>query len=270
MASADYRILTPERVGLQYATAGIGSRSAAALVDTAIQTAIVGGVIALLVSCVANSPSSSSSSRSSSLDDSTAGWIVIAIVVIFIFLVTTGYFALFEILWNGQTPGKRLLGLRVIRENGYPLRAVDAVVRNLVRIVDGLPGGYAVGLLVMLLNTRSKRLGDFAAGTIVVREDPRTAALSLSDLAAAATTTAPPPALGGTGVASAEDASYHLPTLRPEHATLVRDFLLRRDSLAPLPRTQLAARLATTIAAAYGLESLLNSEPDETFLNRFR
>jgi len=86
------------------------------------------------------------------------------------FVITSGYFMVFEILWNGQTPGKRLVGLRVIRESGYPIRPVDAVIRNLVRIVDWLPLVYGVGVLVMLLNQRSRRLGDFASGTIVVRE----------------------------------------------------------------------------------------------------
>ena len=86
------------------------------------------------------------------------------------FLVTAGYYILFEIIWSGQTPGKRLLGVRVMRENGYPIRPVDAVMRNLVRIVDWLPAYYAIGVVSMLLNKRSKRLGDFAAGTIVVRE----------------------------------------------------------------------------------------------------
>src|ERR1700730_210808 len=82
---------------------------------------------------------------------------------------------LFEILWSGETPGKSLVGVRVIRENGYPIRPVDAVIRNLVRIVDWLPGIYGVGVLTMLLNQRSRRLGDFASGTIVVREGARNA-----------------------------------------------------------------------------------------------
>src|SRR4029078_5649079 len=85
-----------------------------------------------------------------------------------------GYYMVFEILWNGQTPGKRLVGVRVMRENGYPIRPVDAVIRNLVRIVDWLPATYGIGVLTMLLNKRSKRLGDFASGTIVVREGART------------------------------------------------------------------------------------------------
>src|ERR671926_427029 len=132
MAWAEYSVLTPERVRLQYDIAGIGSRGAAAIVDTVIQ-----GILLFLV----------------------------ATYLLAVFVVTAGYYIFFEIVWSGQTPGKRALGVRVIRENGYPIRPVDAVIRNLVRVVDGLPSGYAIGLLVMLLNNRSKRLGDFAAGT---------------------------------------------------------------------------------------------------------
>jgi hypothetical protein len=206
---------------------------------------------------------------------------------VLVFLAVFLYFMLFEIFWNGQTPGKRWLGLRVIRENGYPIRAVDAVVRNLVRIVDALPSGYAIGLLVMLFNARSKRLGDFAAGTIVVREDSWGAGTSLSAL-----TSSFEPALVRVGAANGVDGThrvgsashgesagrvdgdggseFRLPALRPEHATLVRDFLVRRGTMAPEARLRLAARLADTVATRYGLESLLQAEDDERFLERFR
>ena len=99
--------------------------------------------------------------------------VLLAASVLGAFVVTSGYFMVFEIIWNGQTPGKRVLGVRVIRESGYPLRPVDSVVRNVVRIVDWLPFFYGIGVLVMLFNGRSRRLGDFAAGTIVVREGAR-------------------------------------------------------------------------------------------------
>src|ERR687883_178716 len=164
MASADYNVVTPERVKLQYDIAGIGSRGAAAIIDTFLQS--------------------------------------IALYVLLVFVVTSGYYVFFEIVWNGQTPGKRLVGVRVIRENGYPIRPIDAVIRNLVRIVDWLPLFYGVGMLVMLLNGRARRLGDFASGTIVVRER--------SPLM--------PTALSGRG---------HGPALAPAGAALVRDFLAR-------------------------------------------
>src|SRR5216683_2195279 len=174
MASAEYSVLTPERVSLQYDIAGIGSRGAAAIVDTVIQS------VALIVIFVALTAGLAASSAFLSLGSGPgAGTLLLALVVLALFVVADGYFMLFEILWNGQTPGKRMVGIRVIRENGYPLRPIDAVIRNLVRLVDWLPAGYGVGVLTMLLNKRSKRLGDFASGTIVVREGSRGATVLL-------------------------------------------------------------------------------------------
>src|ERR671932_1674691 len=167
MASADYRVLTPERVSLQYDIAGIGSRGAAAIVDTLIQ-AIVLTVLFMAVTAVAAIASSLPGVGAPLGRGGTT--LVLGLFALTVLLVTAGYFMVWEILWSCQTPGKRLVGGRVIRENGYPLRPVDAVVRNLVRIVDWLPLFYGVGMLIMLLNGRARRLGDFASGTIVVRE----------------------------------------------------------------------------------------------------
>src|SRR5438067_5919688 len=113
MASGEYRGLTPERVSLQYAIAGVGSRGAAAIVDTALQavtlTVVFVGVTA--AAAFAASP------IGLSLPTGRAGATIVgAVVVLAIFVVTSGYFMLWEILWNGQTPGKRLVGVRVIRE----------------------------------------------------------------------------------------------------------------------------------------------------------
>ena len=175
-----------------------------------------------------------------------------AIVLILLFLGTFfliwGYYMVFEIVWSGQTPGKRALGLRVIRENGYPLRAGDAVVRNLIRILDGPPFfGAVLGSLVMLCNDRAKRIGDFAAGTIVVREGKRQRLGELGRLepgpAGAATA-------GATAAATA-DAPV-MASLSAADATLVRDFLVRRAEMYPDARSALAQRLAEHLSRRYG------------------
>src|SRR5712691_9716473 len=172
MASAEYSVLTPERVSLQYDIAGIGSRGAAAIVDTVIQS------VALLVLFFGLTASAAVGSVFG-VGGNALTVLVLGLFALALLIVTAGYFMLFEILWNGQTPGKRLVGVRVIRENGYPMRPIDAVIRNLVRLVDWLPGAYGIGVLTMLLNKRAKRLGDFASGTIVVREGSRGAAAPL-------------------------------------------------------------------------------------------
>src|ERR1700685_24494 len=88
------------------------------------------------------------------------------------FVTQFGYFAFFEIVWNGQTPGKRWTHLRVIKDSGQPIGAQDAVLRNLVRIVDALPTLYATGVIAFLTSPQNKRGGAYAAGTVVVHEKP--------------------------------------------------------------------------------------------------
>ena len=238
MASAEYSVLTPERVSLQYDIAGIGSRGAAAIVDTLFQS------VALLVIFIALSAGLAAGSAFFPLGSGPgAATLFIALFALALFAVADGYFMLFEILWNGQTPGKRMVGIRVIRENGYPMRPIDAVIRNLVRLVDWLPGAYGIGVLTMLLNKRSKRLGDFASGTIVVREGSRGATVLLMP------TEAEP---SGVRLSSAD-------------ATLVRDFLVRRASMDPQARADLAARLAAVLVLRYHIT--LDAEP-EPFLER--
>src|SRR5215831_4562488 len=231
MASTDFQVLTPERVSLQYDIAGIGSRGGAVAVDSLIQIAL--GIVVVLGFSSSAISLVTFLGRGSAL----AQGFVIAVVALTFFAISVGYFILFEIIWSGQTPGKRLLGLRVLRENGYPLRPVDATIRNVVRLVDGLPVGYAVGVLVMLFNSRARRLGDFAAGTIVVREGPR-------------------------ATFSFDSASRDAPagaTLRPADATLVRDFLVRRAGMNPAARATLAERLAGALGARYGF--LVDTDP---------
>ena len=236
MTSADYTVLTPERVSLEYGVAGIGSRGGAAIIDTVLQS------IALIILAAGLLGAAAAFSDIPGADTILPG-IEIAIGMIGLFAITSGYFIVFEILWSGQTPGKRVLGIRVLRESGYPLRPVDAVIRNLVRIIDWLPLGYGVGVLVMLLNQRAKRLGDYAAGTLVVREGVR-AQLSTLQLNTQQPTTV---------------------ALSAQDATLVRDFLIRRRELDPAARAQLAQRLAAALASRYAIK--VDQEP-ETFLER--
>src|SRR5262245_44054203 len=121
MASAEFSVLTPERVNLEYDIAGIGSRGAAALVDTLLQAGVL-----VIVFVAAGASAAITASLFAGLGEGGAT-LLVGLLALAILVVTGGYFIAFEILWNGQTPGKRLLGVRVIRENGYPIRPVDAV-----------------------------------------------------------------------------------------------------------------------------------------------
>jgi uncharacterized RDD family membrane protein YckC len=254
---ADYSVFTPERVRLRYDVADVGSRAAAALLDSAVQTALFFAFwIVLGVGSIG------SSSWFTQVRDTWLITVLVILVFLGVFFLLWGYYLVFELVWNGQTPGKRLLDLRVIRENGYPIRAPDAVVRNLIRVVDGPPFGFAVGVIAMLLNERAKRLGDFAAGTIVVREARRQRLEQLPGFlapappavpVAAATPAVTTPGAALTGRPGAGEERPAATPLNADDATLVRDFLVRRHLMDRAPRAALAQRLATYLTQRYGL-----------------
>jgi uncharacterized RDD family membrane protein YckC len=160
-------IETPEQVELRFPIAGIGSRFLAILTDSFIQGAALFFLFlgfALIVSAAPKIPGAAAA-----VSDAGAKWFV-AGVVLFYFLLYWGYYSLFEALWNGQTPGKRLLKIRVIKDSGRQITLFEALARNLLRVIDMLPSFYLVGVITMLCNREQKRLGDLVAGTIVVHE----------------------------------------------------------------------------------------------------
>src|SRR5579875_1867767 len=153
---------TPEQVALEFPVAGIGSRFVALLLDHIIQ---FGTIIVLVLVVTAIMAAGGEHAQ-----DRLAGkWFIAGVTFIF-FLIIWGYFALFEAFWHGQTPGKRAMKLRVIKDTGRQITLFEALARNLLRFVDYLPSLYLAGAITMLCNKRSKRLGDLAAGTIVIHE----------------------------------------------------------------------------------------------------
>ena len=196
----EYTIDTPENVTFGYTIAGIGSRFIGCLVDTTILVVLLLllniGISVLLAWLGDNAPAQP-------LDaEPTPDWItglLIAIYALINFAIIWGYYMAFELLWNGQTPGKRLANTQVVRANGAPAEFSEVAIRNVIRIVDFLPFAYAIGFVVMFLNRRSRRLGDFAANTLVIKRQDQ---VKLSDLigSAPASGTGTPP---GTSTASA-------------------------------------------------------------------
>jgi uncharacterized RDD family membrane protein YckC len=168
-------IETPERVPLAFALASIGNRFLAVAIDHTIQYLLI-----FLVSWVFISFTGAGSGGGTEAGDTLTGFFTempkwtMAILILLVFVIFAGYFIVFEWLWNGQTPGKRLLKLRVIREDGRPLTLWEAIARNLLRIFDAVPGFvlpvYSVGLIAIFLSNRDQRIGDLFAGTVVVRE----------------------------------------------------------------------------------------------------
>ncbi len=162
-------IETPERVPLHFALASIGNRFLAVAIDHFIQYL----AIVLISLAVLSFAGMTGNLFGEGFLQDMPKWTV-AILIIIIFALFTGYFIFFEWLWNGQTPGKRLMKLRVIREDGRPITLWEALARNLLRIFDAVPGFvlpvYSIGLITVFMNRRDQRIGDMFAGTVVVRE----------------------------------------------------------------------------------------------------
>lgn len=217
---------TPEQIPLEFPLAGIGSRFLALVIDTLAQF-VAGGVIVVALLILFGA-------RIAALEGHGA-WAAAA-AVLALFALHHGYFALFEALWSGQTPGKRLMDLRVIADAGRPIAAHQAIARNLMRIIDALPGLYAFGIVSALLNRQNKRLGDLVAGTVVVHERPLVESKPDWDAAAPARPAGPEAA-----------------RLTPQDGDLIETFLLRRRHLEPAVRDQTSRSIAERIARALGV-----------------
>ncbi len=212
---------TPEQTSLEFSIAGIGSRFLALALDTVIQGAASMALflgVALLFTLLPSGRFALSRQ-----------WII-AIVLLAGFSFYFGYFAFFEAIWNGQTPGKRTTRIRVIKESGRPITPPESVARNVMRIVDQLPVFYGIGIASVLLSKQNKRLGDFVAGTIVVHER---ALQDIKPLWEAATTA---------GV-----MKFGSERLSTEDFSLIESFLNRRDALAPDIRFRMAEQIANRI-----------------------
>lgn len=214
---------TPEQVVLSYTVAGVGSRAAAALIDYLICLSIM---LALLISGALLSGAFRGRAIGASL--ATVGSWSLAIYVLVGFAVFWGYHMVYEGLFDGQTPGKRRLGIRVVQDGGYSVGFAASAVRNLTRVLDMQPAGaYAVGLISVAASRSGKRIGDMLAGTIVVRERTHLA-----------------PAPGGPQTALANATSY----LTDEEFAVLDHYMARRQSLEPERRQAIAAQLATRLA----------------------
>jgi len=159
-------IATPELVAIEFPLAGLGSRFVAILLDYLLQGATVFLLIVVFALLLSSTIGGGLTHASNNLP---AKWGV-AIAIAIPFLLEWGYFTLFEAFWRGQTPGKRIMRIRVIQQTGRPVSLFESMGRNLVRIVDWLPVMYVIGVISMFATRRQQRLGDLIAGTLVVHE----------------------------------------------------------------------------------------------------
>jgi uncharacterized RDD family membrane protein YckC len=242
-----FDIQTPENVAFGYQVAGIGSRFLATLLDTLLILLLQIVVILVFVLVL---------SAFDLLGQTIAAW-VYAVLGIVGFVFFWGYYIFFEMLWNGQTPGKRWVGLRVIRTDGTPITLSESFIRNLTRLVDFLPAMYGIGIISMFLDKQSRRLGDLAAGTLVVHDR---APISIQSLSARRSAIA----VQGHKLASLE--GLPLERITNDDLALIEDFLLRREQLTH--REALANQILNTLHARLGLPlpSISRIEAEEMLL----
>jgi uncharacterized RDD family membrane protein YckC len=228
-------VATPERVSFDYKVAGLATRGIAQLLDLLI---LFGVLMALYFSALAL--------RAAGADSA-----AFLVAVIGSFVVVFGYFWACEAFWSGQTVGKRVFRLRAVGDRGEPMTFVQAGIRNVVRIVDFLPYAYGVGLVTLFVNGRGKRLGDLAAGTIVVKDSEH---LQLWQLPGGMAAPPPPPGAapqpGAYSPVPATPAEMELRRLDPELRRFVASYSRRRFELPPDLRAQLAGQLMGRLETA--------------------
>ena len=226
---------------LEFAVAGVGSRFVAVLLDHLIMAGlflVLGLLWGVLVSSVAN--------RINLL-----GKWILALFIALNFALYWGYFTLFEAFWRGQTPGKRTMKLRVIKDSGRQITLFEAMSRNLLRIIDYLPALYLVGVITMLCTKRHQRLGDLAAGTIVVHERSDEQPL-LIERGSSIMPAQSLPAFDLVSSAAAQSAGS-LPAdavtkLRADDLLLIESFFARALDLSLATRAEIAGRIAAQMA----------------------
>lgn len=254
-------IETPERVPLHFALASIGNRFLACAVDHTIQ------FITIILMYIGFYFIAEYASLGDMLKEAPK-W-VIAVLFIVLFLILSGYFAFFEWLWNGQTPGKRWLKLRVIREDGRPVTFWEAAVRNLLRTFDMMPAPfYSIGLISVFISEKDQRAGDVIAGTVVVREREAEA-----------------PSFDQVFASSVSDAAYRrsfkpvpftadLSSLNETQMEVVETFLRRRWDLPDTQRQWMAWRVAMPLMhrlrPTYDLTTFSYEGFLEELLHRYR
>lgn len=273
--SREILVVTPENIEIEFELAGVGSRFMANFLDQLAQIAIFAllGIALLLIYMALGFLFMAG--HQSGIWTAVVGFIgaeVLAISTIIGFIIVYGYFTYFEIRWNGQTVGKRALGLRVIREGGYPITAFSAFTRNLLRVIDGMPlmtvvilisatatkdpllfavgGGQILLTVCMLLFTsRYQRLGDIVAGTLVVKQRaPRVPTLEAL---------APPPRVLPERLAAwaLADIGRHVDDMSIPEYRAVRYFTDRRWQLSPELQGEAAMKLAVPLMKRLELEA---------------
>lgn len=235
---------TPEQIALELPLAGIGSRFLAIAIDSLLQFF---AVLALIIVGIFVSASYSELLRG--VDRFFSQTVAAIVLVVVPFCLYWGYFAFFEILWQGRTPGKRIAGIRVVHQSGRPMTAIECIGRNLMRAIDILPSVYGVGLITMMCNAQNRRLGDYIAGTIVVHEKAiESVSPSWGEQPEKTTTEAMQP---------------ELRKLSSDELVLIETYLNRRYEIDQVTRTTTAQRIVEMISNKSGIPKPPDQRDDD-------
>jgi uncharacterized RDD family membrane protein YckC len=243
LPDTDLVVATPERVSFDYQVAGLGTRAIAQVVDLLILGVIL--IVVIVTGLVTGAAVGSDT-------------VATLIEVLGGFVIVFGYFWVSEGIWSGQTIGKKIFRLRAVGDRGEPLTFMQAGIRNVVRIVDFLPYGYGVGFVVLFVNGRGKRLGDLAAGTIVVKDSDYVWLWQLPGGRRPVPASSPTPPTDSTPIPPAPPSPY-IPasaaelTLRridPELRRFVSSYARRRPQLSLEVRVQLASTVQSNLRTA--------------------
>ena len=238
---------TPESVELEFTLAGIGNRAYALLIDYLVWGVILIGFLIVWAIFV---------NQLLDLIENLVGtkkqlqlWLT-AIQLLITFFVYVGYFVFFETLCQGQTPGKRFVKIRVIRDDGRPLRLQQATLRALLRPIDD---SFFLGVFLIIFTKREKRLGDFVAGTLVIQEEQPVASASF------------PVSKEAQSLATQLLSEADFARMLPEDFAVIREYLQRRSAMIPEARAELSRQLAHQIKDVIALETV----PQKTTANLF-
>lgn len=241
-------LVTPESVELEFTLAGIGSRALALAIDYSILGVTLAAFwIGFLVF---SSQLLNYLTRLNANVSSAPIWLI-AIALLITFMLTAGYFVYFEVMWQGQTPGKRFAKIRVIREDGRPAGLPQAFLRTLLRPIDDI---LFIGVFFILFNRREKRIGDLVAGTLVVQEERPGAKM--------------PIALS----AEAQELAIELPQivnlsqLSPDDFATIKEYLERRKFMEPQARSSLSLDLARQARKLVSLQAIPPKLTSDQFL----
>jgi uncharacterized RDD family membrane protein YckC len=217
-------------VRIEYELAGVASRIGALIIDTLLQVALIALIVLLGIILQFGTAWLSST------------WAP-ALLGVAGFAIYYGYFVFFEYAWNGQTPGKRYARMRVIREGGLPMDLASAAIRNLIRVVE--VNTVVIGLISVLVSSKNQRLGDLAAGTLVVKERAEWVGHLQAAPHAAPESQHPEAAL-----------VKNIELVTPEEFDAVKRFVERKAELGKDVREQLAARIAQPLTTRLGIETV--------------